>query len=48
MPSLIFILAIFTLGAGLAFGLWQRRRARLARQREEHSALAEHSEQSSR
>jgi len=40
MPSLIFFLALFTLGAGLAFGIWQLGETRMAYIRRERSALA--------
>lgn len=38
-PSLIFFLAIFTLGAGLAFGGWQLRRVKKAQRNNESTAL---------
>lgn len=38
-PSLIFFLAMFTLGAGLAFGAWQLRRVRKAQKNDESSTL---------
>lgn len=37
--SVIFILAVVTLGAGLAYGFWQMRRAERARQRNEDAAI---------
>lgn len=39
--TIVWLLAIFTLGAGVAFGIWQRINVAKAKKEHHHSALTE-------
>jgi hypothetical protein len=42
LTNLVYLLAFASLGAALAFGVWQYFRARQAKRNHEHAALANH------